>query len=75
LRRDAAFAWRLAGCRGYARVDVRLDARGRPFVLEINANPDLGPDAGLARAWARAGGGWPGLLLEILDMARRRGRR
>jgi D-alanine-D-alanine ligase len=75
LRRHAAFAWRLAGCRDYARVDVRLDARGRPFVLEINANPDLGPDAGLARAWARDGGEWPDLLLEILDMARRRGRR
>jgi D-alanine-D-alanine ligase len=71
--RDAALAaWRLTGCRDYARVDFRLDARGRPFVLEVNANPDLGPDAGLARAWRRAGGEWPGLLATLLGLALRR---
>ncbi|MBI5489560.1 MAG: D-alanine--D-alanine ligase [Deltaproteobacteria bacterium] len=72
LRAHALAAWRLTGCRDYARVDVRLDSRGRPFVLEVNANPDLGPEAGLARAWSRAGGDWPGLLVHILSLARRR---
>jgi D-alanine-D-alanine ligase len=75
LHRQAVAAWHLTGCRDYARVDVRLDPRRGSFVLEVNANPDLGPDAGLSRAWQRAGGTWPGLLLHILGLARRRRRR
>jgi len=47
--------WRLFGLRGYARVDVRVDADGCPWVLEINANPCLSPDAGFAAALERGG--------------------
>ncbi|MBN1771168.1 MAG: hypothetical protein JXB32_07915 [Deltaproteobacteria bacterium] len=75
LRDHALAAWHITGVRDYARVDFRLDERGRPFVLEVNPNPDLSPEAGLARAWARNGGDWPGLLLAILEQALRRRRR
>jgi D-alanine-D-alanine ligase-like ATP-grasp enzyme/GNAT superfamily N-acetyltransferase len=54
LRSLALECWRLFDLRGYARVDFRVDAKGRPWVLEINANPCLSPDAGFAAALVRA---------------------
>lgn len=47
--------WRLFGLRGYARVDFRVDASGVPYILEVNSNPCLSPDAGLAAAAGQAG--------------------
>ena len=47
--------WQAFGLRGYARVDFRVDDAGRLWVLEINANPCLAPDAGFAAALDRAG--------------------
>jgi GNAT superfamily N-acetyltransferase len=54
LRGLALDCWRLFDLRGYARVDYRVDAKGRPWILEINANPCLSPDAGFAAALAQA---------------------
>ena len=48
-------AFRLCGCRGYARVDMRMDAGGNVYVLEVNANPDIGPDTGFRKALGAAG--------------------
>jgi len=47
--------WQIFGLRGYARVDFRVDDKGQPWILEINANPCLSPDAGFAAALDRAG--------------------
>jgi D-alanine-D-alanine ligase len=47
--------WHLFGLRGSARVDFRVDARGEPWILEVNANPCLAPDAGFAAALERGG--------------------
>jgi len=55
LEETAKTCWRLFGLTGYARVDCRVDAEGRPWVLEINVNPCLSPDAGFAAAAARRG--------------------
>jgi D-alanine-D-alanine ligase len=65
LHQLALACWGLFGLQGYARVDFRLDEAGRPWVLEVNANPCLSPDAGLAAAAARAGIPYPELVGRI----------
>jgi D-alanine-D-alanine ligase len=54
-RRLAVAAWRACGLSGYGRVDLRLDERGAPHVLEVNANPCLAADAGFMAAAEQAG--------------------
>ena len=49
LRAIAGRCWQIFGLRGYARVDFRVDAAGLPWVLEVNANPCLSPDARFPR--------------------------
>lgn len=55
LQSLARRCWMLFGLRGYARVDIRLDQAGNPWVLEVNANPCLSRDAGFTAAAAEAG--------------------
>ncbi len=55
LRAIALRCWHVFALRGWARVDFRVDDAGRPWVLEVNANPCLSPDAGFAAAVSRAG--------------------
>ncbi len=58
LRKLCAIAkkcWHVFGLRGYARVDFRVDREGKPWVLEVNANPCLSPDSGFVDAAERIG--------------------
>jgi D-alanine-D-alanine ligase len=64
LVRISRKCWHVFSLRGYARVDFRVDAAGRPWVLEINTNPCLAPDAGFMAAAGKAG-------LTIHDVVRR----
>lgn len=70
LRRLALDAWRAFGLRGYARVDFRVDESRRPWILEVNANPCLSPDAGFLAAASRANLAPPEVMARILDGAR-----
>ncbi|NLC69937.1 MAG: ATP-grasp domain-containing protein [Desulfuromonadaceae bacterium] len=72
LVRDVALrAYKLLGCRDYARVDIRL-REGVPYILEINANPDISADAGLARSARASGLDYPQLIERIIRMALKR---
>ena len=59
--------WSLFGLSGYARVDFRVDTKGVPYVLEINANPCISPDAGFSAALERAGIEYHQAVKEILN--------
>ncbi len=62
-------AWAAFGLAGYARVDFRVDAGGRPWVLEVNANPCLSPDAGFAAALEAAGIGFAAAVAGLVEDA------
>ena len=74
LRRVAREAWRVVGGAGYGRCDFRIDAEGRPWILEVNSNPDIAPDAGLARMARQAGMDYPALVLAVCQLALDRAR-
>ena len=61
--------WHLFGLRGYARVDFRVDERNQPWVLEVNANPCLSPDAGFVAATTQAGLSYRQVVERILQDA------
>lgn len=69
LEEIARRSWRLFGLAGYARVDFRIDASGRPWVLEVNANPCLAPDAGFLASAGRAGIDLDGVVARLVDRA------
>lgn len=62
-------AWEAVSGRGYGRVDFRVDDAGRPWVLEVNPNPDISTDAGLANMARAAGWSYGDLVLRIVDAA------
>lgn len=60
---------RLLGCRGYARVDMRLDKAGRLNILEVNPNPDISPGNGAARQAEAAGMTYTQFVEKIVQLA------
>jgi D-alanine-D-alanine ligase len=62
-------AFRLLGCRDYARVDFRVNPEGKPFILEVNPNPDFNPSAGLSGAIVAAGLTHSQVTLQFVDNA------
>ena len=54
-------------------MDIRLNAADEPRILEVNPNPDISPEAGLARAAAKGGIEYDQLIAGIARAALRRG--
>jgi D-alanine-D-alanine ligase len=69
LRGLAQACWDLFELRGYARIDFRVDVQGQAWILEINANPCLSPDAGYAAMLQHAGITYPHAIDCILQCA------
>ena len=69
LERIALAAWRVVGGHGYGRIDIRIDESMRPWILEVNANPDFAPDAGLARMARTAGIDYASMVRIVCEQA------
>lgn len=59
--------WGTFDLHGYARVDFRVDADNTPFVLEVNVNPCISPDAGFFAACQQAGLNYRQVIEYILN--------
>ncbi len=66
LAQLALQAFKLIGLSGYARVDFRVDEAGNPFILEINPNPSLALNCGLAASALQAKMAYADLIEAIL---------
>jgi D-alanine-D-alanine ligase len=66
-------AFTAVGCRDWGRVDIRLDEKGSPNVIEINCPvgllPDLKENSRMPVAAAAAGMSFPQLIGRIIDTA------
>lgn len=76
LQKATTACWHAFGLAGYARIDFRVGGDGSalapyiPYVIDVNANPCIAPDAGLAAAAQRAGLDYATLIRRMVDDAR-----
>lgn len=68
--RDCAYhAYRVAGCRDYARIDLRLNADDEPCVVGIHTQGIFARKGSVAIMMKAAGLDWSGLLRHIVELA------
>jgi D-alanine-D-alanine ligase len=69
IAKTALIVFGLLGCRGYARVDMRLDKAAQLNVIEANPNPDISPGSGAVRQAEAAGMSYPQFIDKIVKLA------
>lgn len=68
IRQIGVEAYRLMGCRDYARVDMRV-RDNQPYILEVNPNCGIAPDAGFPREARAAGYDYAAMCEQIVQFA------
>lgn len=69
IKEMALKAYQILGCRDYARIDFRLSKENKPYILEVNPNPDISDDAGFARSARAHGLSFDDLINKIVECA------
>lgn len=69
IKNIALKVFRLMDCRDYARIDIRLTEDNVPYVIDVNPNPCLDEDAGLAISAKVSGIEYPELINRIVRSA------
>lgn len=72
IQQTAITAFRALKLRDYGRLDLRLAANGRVYVIEANPNPWLDPAAEFAMAAKESGRTYTETIGEIVELAMRR---
>ncbi|MFA6304209.1 MAG: ATP-grasp domain-containing protein [Patescibacteria group bacterium] len=72
LTEIALDTYNILDCQDYGRVDIRVDQNDNPYVLELNANPSLAPDARIPSSAKILGIDYSDLLVEIITLAIKR---
>jgi D-alanine-D-alanine ligase len=67
LQQLALASWTLFRFTGYASVDFRVDLSGTSFIIDVNPNPFLRPDAEFATAAGEAGLPFDDLIGSIIE--------
>ncbi len=62
-------AYRITGCRDYARLDIRIDAQNHVYILEVNPNPDLTEGVSFMESAEKAGMTFSAALRKIVEFA------
>gem|GEM_PF-116447 len=69
IKAIALRAYQVMGCRDYARIDMRVDYDGNPYILEVNPNPDLADGSAYVMCSDASGRTYAQVIGEIVKMA------
>lgn len=69
LQRQVLAAFGALGCRGWGRIDLMLDAAGKPWFIEVNTSPGMTDHSLVPMAARHAGLAFEDLVLRILELA------
>lgn len=69
--KDAAIkSYKIFNVRDYGRIDFRIDKKGKIFILEVNPNPDLSRESGIALMAKRRGMEFEDLIKKIISYSK-----
>lgn len=69
IKRICADAYQIIGCRGWGRVDIMIDGRDQPWILEVNTVPGMTGHSLVPMAAKAAGLSFDQLVMRILEGA------